>query len=192
MLLSTVLFGLRLVPYSQAVLTSTGIKYHMKHHIRDIFICYLYCSLYRGKRSSREYFYTVFSKDNVVILPNSTLTFTGGDGSTNLNLTFYVTLPEGVQRSDYRTTDYVIPGSTLSIMLQGEQPVIEAQVRDNITSSLRAQKLSGESGNMNWVWAVVTSIVVVVSCVFVAITIAVCTFKWIFQNKKKGYVVIRM
>lgn len=160
-----------------------------------LIICDLYYFLYnyRGKRSSREYFYTVFSKDNVVILPNSTLTFTGGDGSTNLNLTFYVTLPEGVQRSDYRTTDYVIPGSTLSIMLQDEQPVIEAQVRDNITSSLRAQKkLSSENGNTNWVWAVVTSIVVVVSCVFVAITIAVCTFKWIFQNKKKGYVAIRM
>ena len=121
-----------------------------------------------------------------MILPNSTLTFTSVDGTTNLNLTFYVTLPEGVQRSEYRTTDYVIPGSTLSIMLQDEQPVIESQVRDNITSSLRAQKrLAGENGNMNWMWAVVTSIVVVLSCVFVAITIAVCTFKWIFQNTKK-------
>lgn len=157
---------------------------HETSHLRDNLI--RYCFFYRRKRSSREYFYTVFSKDNVVILPNSTLTFTSVDGTTNLNLTFYVTLPEGVQRSEYRTTDYVIPGSTLSIMLQDEQPVIESQVRDNITSSLRAQKrLAGENGNMNWMWAVVTSIVVVLSCVFVAITIAVCTFKWIFQNTKK-------
>lgn len=120
-----------------------------------------------------------------MILPNSTFTYTSIDGTTNLNLTFYVTLPEGAQRSEYRTTDYVIPGSTLSLMLQDEQPVIEAQVRDNVTSSLGAQKsLAGENGNMKWVWPVVTSIVVVVSCVSVAITIAVCTSKWIFQNTK--------
>lgn len=120
-----------------------------------------------------------------MILPNSTFTYTSIDGTTNLNLTFYVTLPEGAQRSEYRTTDYVIPESTLSLMLQDEQPVIEAQVRDNVTSSLGAQKsLAGENGNMKWVWPVVTSIVVVVSCVSVAITIAVCTSKWIFQNTK--------
>lgn len=124
-----------------------------------------------------------------MILPNSTLKFTSADGTTNLNVTFYVTLPEGIQRSDYRTTDYVIPGPTLSFMLQDEHPVIEAQVRDNVTSSLTAQKrLVGEDDNMNWVWAVVTSIVVVLSCVFVAVTIAACTFKRILQKvKKKGY-----
>ena len=117
------------------------------------------------KRSTDEHFFTVFSEDDVVFLPYSIHEFPGSDGNTHLNLSFYVTLPEGIQKTEYRTTDYVIPGTTLSLLLQDDQHVIESQVRGSVAPPLTQQQGVSAGGNDGWVWAVVTCAMLLCVCV---------------------------
>lgn len=122
-------------------------------------------------------------------MPNTIHEFPSSNGNTNLNVTYYVTLPEGIQRTDYRTTDYVIPGTTLASLLKDEQPVIEAQVRDSVSSSLtQKQSTDGETGRC-WVLPVVvtSTVLVVVVCAFVAV-VSTYTYKRTRRKSKKGYV----
>ena len=140
----------------------------------------------RKKRSTEdsEYFIAVFSEGDVVLVPQSVQQYTSSDGRTHLNITFYVTLPEGTQKADYRTTDYVVPGVTLSLMLRDEGSVIESRVRDSVSPSLTLRVEGGGGDSLCWVWAVVVSLVIVGSCALVAVTIPVGVKKWKSATKR--------
>ena len=154
------------------------------HHFIFICVCYYVSShlFIRRKRSAAEYFYTTFSEDNVVLQSDSLQEFASldDDGATNLNVTLYVTLPEGIERADYRTTDYVVPGTTLTTLLRDDKPVIEAQVRDSVAP--RKQPTSGT--NDSWVWGLTVSIAIVLvgTCIVCTVIISVVVHR---KNTRK-------
>ena len=149
------------------------------------FVAKLYIIFFRAhKRSTDKQFFTAFSEDDIVFLPQSIHEFPGSDGNTHLNLSFYVTLPEGIQKTEYRTTDYVIPGTTLSLLLQDNQHVIESQVRGSVAPPLTQHRVVSAGGDDNWVWAVITGVVSLCVCV-AALTACTCIFI-LKKSKKKG------
>ena len=110
--------------------------------------------------------------------------FTGPDGTTYLNITFYITLPEGTQKSDYRTTDYVVPGTTLSLLVRDEGPAIESQVRGKVAPPLTQRSSTSESHSLDWVWGMMGTLAVVVVCVFIALLARFSIQKWNYSKKR--------
>ena len=111
--------------------------------------------------------------------------YTSSDGSIQLSVTLYIILPEDTQRTEYRTTDYVIPGTTLAIILEDEGPMIESQVRGSVSPSLTQRDSSSSEKSLCWAWgAVVVALVIVTLSVCVAVIVALGIRKW--KNAKKG------
>ena len=131
-----------------------------------------------------ENFVATFTEDNVVILTESIHEFAGPDGNTYLNLTFYITLPDGVQKADYRTTDYVVPGTTLSLLLRDEGPVIESQVRGKVAPSLTQRSSTDSDHSLDWLWGAVGTLAVVGVCVVVSLLLRFTIHRW--KSTKKG------
>ena len=153
------------------------------------FSCDLHVLPFRQKRSPiDEYFIAVFSDKDVVLLPSnvqSTQEFVTSDGTTHLNIRFYITLPEETQKTDYRTTDYVVPRTTLSLLLRDEGTVIESQVRDSVSPSLTLEVSSSREDSLCWVWGMIVSVVVSIeSCLLIAIIFHYGIRKW--KSIKKG------
>ena len=136
----------------------------------------------RRRRATNEHFITGFTEENVVILPKSLEEFPGLDGITYLNLTLYITLPGGAKKSEYRTTDYVVPGTTLILLLRDEGPVIESQVRGRVAPSLTQKSSTDRDPSIDWMWAVI-ALSVVGTCV--CFTALICFFVRKLKSTKK-------
>lgn len=134
----------------------------------------------RRKRSATEDFYIAFSELNVVLLNNHLVEFTSPHGVGYLNVTFYVSLPERAARATYRTTDYVIPGNTLAVIVDDEEPVIQAQVRDSVAPSLTNRESA--SGDKTLVWAVPISALAVSA---LALTLIIMVVRKAVMYRKK-------
>ena len=105
-----------------------------------------------------------------MVLLNSPIEFTSqASGYIYLNITFYVSLPGEASRTAFRTTDYVIPGDTLVAIIEEDEPIISAQVRDSVASPLTVSQPDRE--NTAWMWAAVVLSILLGSEVFVLIII---------------------
>lgn len=147
-------------------------------------MCHYNYHFHRRRRAADEYFITIFTEDNVVILPESIKEFSGPDGVTYLNITFYITLPDGAERSGYRTTDYIIPRTTLILLVRDKGPVIESQVRGKVAPSLTQQSPTEGDSIQNWTWGVVT-LALVMTCVCIALLTCFIIEK--LKSAKKRY-----
>ena len=102
-----------------------------------------------------------------MILPNHTTelepaTPTSMD-TVSLLIKFYVRLPDRASRSPNRATNYVVPGPTLRQIVEDDNEVIGAVVRNSVAPSLTAELLGG--------WRVVATVCLVV--ISVAVTVAI-------------------
>ena len=84
-------------------------------------------------------------------------------------MTFYITLPDGSQKADYRTTDYVVPGTTLTLVLRDEGAAIESQVRGKVAPSLTQQSTTDSDTSLDWIWGVLGTLAVLGVCVCVSL-----------------------
>lgn len=117
----------------------------------------------------------------MVLLNDHLLEFSSPQGVGYLNITFYVSLPEGASRATYRTTDYVIPKNTLATIMDEEEPVIQAQVRDSVAPPLTNNRESA-GGDHVLVWAVTVSVLLAVVILSVIIVVVV---KAVMHRKKR-------
>lgn len=108
----------------------------------------------------------------MVILPNHiTQLQDTTTAQTTLTIQFYVKLPELVNRSPYRATNYVVPRATLKHIVSQDGEVIGAVVRNSVTPSLTEQLLD--------VWRVAASVCLLVICVAVCVAVVVgAGFAW--------------
>lgn len=110
--------------------------------------------------------------------------FTSPQGVGYLNVTFYVSLPEGATRAAYRTTDNVIPGNTLAMIMEDEEPVIQAQVRDSVSPPLTSRE-SAARGDGTLLWAVPLTVLVVSALVLTVIIVVVVKAVMYMYRKKR-------
>ena len=139
---------------------------------RVSFLCSSSFQPSRRKRSSSSVDetsnYANFTQPHVVILPNSTTELkplaASNEGDTvSLKIEFYVKLPDRVDRSPNRATNYVVPKATLKQIVREDNDVIGAVVRNSVAPSLTEQILNG--------WRVVATVCLVI--ISVAVTAAI-------------------
>ena len=102
----------------------------------------------------------------MVVLPNSTRELEPSDDrdTVSLKVEFYVKLPDRVNLSPNRATNYVVPRATLKQIVREDNDVIGAVVRNSVAPSLTEQVLNS--------WWVVAIVFIVVLSVAIAAAMA--------------------
>ncbi len=112
--------------------------------------------------------YLKFDELSVVVLSDDTHS-TSSDGTTSLNIHFYVILPTEGNRSPNRQTNYVVPGATLNLLTREDRQTIEAVVRDSV-----AQQQALVQGVQDWILGTLAVCGVVGSVIFAVFVILAC------------------
>lgn len=113
----------------------------------------------------------------MVVIPNLTSELrpsspegSGSSGKlvTSLHIKFYVKLPDQAHRSPTRTTNYVVPKTTLNQIVNQDKDVISAVVRNSVSPSLTENILNS--------WKVVAIVFVVVVSLAILLSLVVIAF----------------
>ena len=121
---------------------------------------------------------TTFSEQNVILNLEQPKEYTL-NGVKCLNVTFYVTLPDGAQKSNYRLTDHVIPGNTLTMLLEEDESAITAQVRDSVAPPLTRRE---STRHQNGAWKVAVAVSIVGSSLTVVFLVSVVAL--VYKKKR--------
>ena len=139
-----------------------------------------------GRRKRSENNYISFSEPSIIVLPNITeITSSSFETSAvedttetiSLQVKFYVKLPDAASRAPYRETNYVVPRATLTRIVEQDEKVIEAVVRDSVSPSLTVKAVDG--------WLVSGSILVVISAILVSVMLLAGIIAVVYKYKQK-------
>lgn len=100
-----------------------------------------------------------------------------------LNLTFYITLPDGAQRTVPRSTDYVVPRTTLSLLLRNDGARIESQVRGEVTSPLTLGSTGDDVSRNQLPWVGMGILAAVFAGVCILVVVGILCKRW--KSSKK-------
>ena len=107
---------------------------------------------------------------NVALLPNSTTEVQGSEQTIYLQVQFYVVLPDDASKAPFRQTNFVVPRSALTQIVDQDRTIIEAFVRDSVSPPLTIVSTN--------VWRTMAAVLLVILAVILSVLIvllaAVC------------------
>ncbi len=119
--------------------------------------------------------YALFDEPSIVVLSEDTPT-PSFDGTTSLNVFFYVTLSADGRRSHHRETDYVVPRATLTLIIEQDGITIEAVVHDGVAQQ---QQPPSESEELIIVVSVVSGVIGSILLIAFLFIVARAMKKWL-------------